>query len=414
MNFRITLYLDTRRNPQNGRYNVRLRLYDPESTKTRFITTVFKFTKKDFKSIWETKTPRNEFKQDRKKLEKLLERAEKLASQLRPFSFDSFESAWKDKPGEKENVFIQYDAKIEQKKKNGQLGTADSYQCSKQSVVKYLEDENGEDQKSLLFREITPAWLQQYENYMIEKGKSPTTTGIYLRPLRALFNEAISNNIISRDIYPFGRRKYEIPHSNNTKRALSKEQLKKLFEANPATPEQQKAKDYFFFLYSCAGLNIKDLINLKYSHLKDDKLIYIREKTKRTTKGHSKPVVVYLNQFAKDFIEKHGNKDKTPENYIFPICSQQMTDEQKYSQSKTFTRFVNQHIKKLAEANGLPGDISTYWSRHTFATTAIRSGASLEQISQALNHNNLSTTKAYFAGFEDEAMKELTSNLMNF
>jgi site-specific recombinase XerD len=414
MNFRITLYLDTRRNPQNGKYNVRLRLYDTERKKTRFITTVFKFSKKDFKSIWETKTPRTEFKQDRKKLEKLLERAEKLASQLRPFSFDSFESAWKEKPGEKENVFIQYDAKVEQKKKNGQMGTADNYQYSKQSIINFLKDETGLEPEKLLFREITPVWLQQYENYMIEKGKSPTTIGIYLRPLRALFNEAIANNIVSHDIYPFGRRKYEIPHSNNTKRALNREQLKKLFEAEPATPEQKKAKDYFFFLYSCAGLNIKDLMYIKYSHLKDDKLIYIREKTKRTTKSHSKPVVVYLNQFAKDFIKEHGNDVKTPENYIFPICSQQMTEEQKYFQSKTFTRFINQHIKKLAEANGLPGDISTYWSRHTFATTAIRSGASLEQISQALNHNNLNTTKAYFAGFEDEAMKELTNNLMNF
>jgi len=414
MNYRITLYLDTRRNPQNGKYNVRLRLYNTGSKKTRFITTVFKFTKKDFKSVWETKTPRTEFKQDRKKLDKLLERAEKIAGQIKPFTFDSFETVWNDKPGEKENIFIQYDALIEQKKKNGQLGTADNYQYSKQSLINFLKDENGEDPEKLLFREITPVWLQQYENFMIEKGKSPTTIGIYLRPLRALLNDAIANNIISGDIYPFGRRKYEIPHSNNTKRALSRDQLKNLFEAKPATPEQRKAKDYFFFLYSCAGLNVKDLINLKYHHLKDDKLIYIREKTKRTTKSHSKPVVVYLNQHAKDFIEKYGNDVKTPENFIFPICTPQMTDEQKYMQSKTFTRFINQHLKKLAEANNLPSDISTYWSRHTFATTAIRSGASLEQISQALNHKDLSTTKAYFEGFEDEAMKELTNNLMNF
>ena len=91
-----------------------------------------------------------------------------------------------------------------------------------------------------------------------------------------------------------------------------------------------------------------------------------------------------------------------------------MSETDKYKQSNNFTRFLNQHLKKLAKGNGLPEEISVYWARHSFTTQSIRSGASLEQISQALNHKNLSTTKGYFAGFEDDAMRALTDNLMNF
>jgi integrase/recombinase XerD len=44
---------------------------------------------------------------------------------------------------------------------------------------------------------------------MVDNGKSLTTVGIYLRPLRAMFNEAIAANLITQEYYPFGKRKYQ-------------------------------------------------------------------------------------------------------------------------------------------------------------------------------------------------------------
>jgi hypothetical protein len=38
----------------------------------------------------------------------------------------------------------------------------------------------------------------------------------------------------------------------------------------------------------------------------------------------------------------------------------------------------------------------------------------MEFVSEALSHSNMKTTKGYFAGFEDEAKKELMETLMNF
>ena len=227
-------------------------------------------------------------------------------------------------------------------------------------------------------------------------------------------NTAISKGVIKQSLYPFGRRKYEIPQPKAVKKALTKEQLKKLFEAVPQTPEQIKAKDYFFFLFNTAGMNVKDLAGLRYENLQTDTIVYVREKTKRTGKANHKPVVVYLNDYSKEFIAKYGTPEKKPKNYIFDVYKPEMDEDQQYRESQNFTRFINQAIKILAKANGLPGEISSYWSRHSFATNAIRSGASLEQVSEALNHKNTGTTKGYFAGFETDAMKELTANLMKF
>ena len=68
----------------------------------------------------------------------------------------------------------------------------------------------------------------------------------------------------------------------------------------------------------------------------------------------------------------------------------------------------------MAKDNKLPEDISSYWARHSFATNSLRKGASMEFISEALNHSDLSVTKNYFAGFEDEAKKDFANKLLDF
>lgn len=428
MNIKISLYLDTRRKPQQGKYFIRLRLYDPESNKARFFTTTFKYSETDFDRIWKTKQPRNDVKEQRKELEALIKKAEETARKLENFSFDNFEKLWYNKPGNETDVLHHYQQTIERLNNYDRIGTALNYKNSKNAVIDFVANEKGQKPKKLHFKEITPAWLERFERFMrsdktilkpdgqtiIKPGRKATTVGIYLRPLRALFNEAIDQKTIGRDVYPFGRRRYEIPAQKAVKKALTAVDLKALYNAEPATPEQQRAKDYFFFLFNCAGINIKDLAGLKYSDLQGETITYIREKTKRTTKADQKAVIVFLNEYTKQFIEKYGNTDRNPGNYIFPIYTPGMTPQERYKKSQNFTRYINQHLKLLAATAGITDEISTYWSRHTFATTAVRSGASLEQVSQALNHKDLSTTKAYFAGFEDNAMKQLTANLMNF
>ena len=425
--YSISIYLDKRRLLKSKKYPVRLRVYIPDPINPRgqqkLYPTKFEFTKAEFASIWETEKPRKEHKSTIKDLQSLIDKAEEVAEKLQPFTFDMFEKRLYQKPGNAEDVFLRYQQAIAHYEANNQIGTASSYDLSLKSIKEFLTFENKAEPENLLFREINPLWLQRYENFMVtdryideklKKGRSHTTVGIYLRPLRALYKQAIADGTAKQELYPFGRRKYEIPQPGKVKKALSREQLKKLYEAKPENRHQEKAKDFWFFLFNAAGINIKDLARLKYSNLHDDKLIYIREKTKRTAKTNLRPVVVHLNDYAKAFIEKYGNPDKVKDNYIFDIFSEGMTEKEKFRKAGLFTRTLNENVKNLAKANGLPEEISTYWSRHSFATNAIRGGATLEQMMQALNHHDLSTTQGYFAGFEDESMKQLTDNLMNF
>jgi len=118
---------------------------------------------------------------------------------------------------------------------------------------------------------------------MLEKKKSISTVGIYTRSLRTIFNKAISDGIIPNDLYPFGRHKYQTPTALNVKKALSLEDIKKIYDykAPPGTMKEQ-ARDMWLFSYIANGINPKDIAWLKYSNIKDDKIVLIRQKTIRT------------------------------------------------------------------------------------------------------------------------------------
>jgi integrase/recombinase XerD len=416
----ISIFLDTRRAKANGNFPVKLRVFTPQPRKQKLYPTKFEFTEKEFKSIWETSKPQLDNKIVKKQIEKVEEKAEEIAEKIRPFDFEQFEKLLYRNKGEGANIFYHYEIIIQNLENNNQYGTASNYSLSKKSLIDFMIHEKVESLDVLLFSDITLNWLTKYENYMIETLKrSPTTVSMYLRALRTVFNIAISEKEIDSDMYPFRRNeqeknKYIIPTGENVKKALDKIELKKLFEAEPKTSEQAKAKDFWFFSYSCNGMNIKDIVLLKYKDLKNDTIEFYRAKTKRTTKKKTHKIVVNLSRYALSIIEKYGNPNKDQDQYIFSIISEEDSNLLKHNKIKNFTKFINQNLKILAASVSITDDISTYWARHSMATQAIIKGASMEFVSEALGHNNLKTTQNYFAGFPEKDKKKFMEKMMKF
>ena len=61
-------------------------------------------------------------------------------------------------------------------------------------------------------------------------------------------------------------------------------------------------------------------------------------------------------------------------------------------------------MKKICEDLKLGVTVSTYWARHSFATFLKWKGVSIEVISEALGHTDISTTQNYLDSFEDETL----------
>lgn len=410
MSYIISIYFEKRRKKSNGKCSIKLRVYNKSDNakKVRYFTTGIHLTKQEFETIWinpDNKNLRGNNKQIYLKLLEFEKRANDVADAMTFFDFAKFEMKLFRKSTDNNSLKYYFDLIINDKLKNNKIGTAESYKYTLSS----LEDFSKTD--SLTFNIITPQWLKEYENYMLSNNKSYSTIAIYTRTLRAVYNKAIEQNDISNDIYPFGKNKYKIPRTKKVKKALNSQQLKVLFNAEVSNSNEQKAKDFWFFSYSCNGMNLKDIALLKYSDIKDGKFTYYRAKTFDKS-AEKTEITIYLTDFTNSVLKKYGNKKKN--GYVFDIIDIKQNATIQYKKIKNFTRYINDHIKRIAKEYELPLDLSTYWARHSFATNSLRKGASMEFISEALNHSDLSVTKNYFAGFEDKAKKEFADSLLDF
>ena len=153
---------------------------------------------------------------------------------------------------------------------------------------------------------------------------------------------------------------------------------------------------------------------LKYKNIQEEYIVFERAKTERTSRSDPKPIVVYITGEIAAIIEELGNKDKRPDNYIFPILYEGVTPLRQYDLVQFFVRFINDWMVKICQNLGSGKKATTYVARHSFATVLKRSGASTEAIQEALGHEDIRTTENYLDSFGNELKKELAGRLTAF
>lgn len=406
--FRETKHLKRK----DGTYPVQLAIYDKNTITTRYLMTKFGFENKEsFSQVIEGRSTTKDGKLLKKEMDTFLNDAEAKATSLKVFSIPEFKELLKRRISIGDTVTVFYNNKITELKEAGRAGTASNYECSLNSLELFRKSQKKGG--PFYFQEITTSFLNQYERWMQKEGKSNTTIGIYLRPLRSILNDARS---IKKDIpYPFHTKAnggYKIPGSIKTNKALNSNDLKKLFEGTPENEDQEKAKAFFFFSYLSNGMNIKDISLLKYKDFLNDSFRFVRAKTENTTKDRQQIIEVVLMDFHREVIEKYGNDKKR--EFVFPIINGRMNAEKQRSEIQRFTRYINDHIKKYAEALGVTGEISSNWARHSYATKMMNDNVSLEFIRQSLGHQSIATTQHYLSSFESKEKKKNAESLLNF
>lgn len=410
---KITFYLDTRRAKSRGIFPVKLRVYFNGVTK--LFPTTLDLAPEEFEGALAV-NPRKAYEHYREVMDDIMDKAKVARNALTIFTFERFEDKLYNVAPPKDDIPAYYDAYIKKLEEEERIGTADNHRLSIKSIHKFNNFlARGGRPDRLHFVHVTPEWLNKYERWMLNQGLSITTVGVYLRPLRTIFNLALADGIITHEYYPFGKRKYQIPAGRNIKKALGKPDLKKLAEFPVEEGSiRDKARDFWFLSFQCNGMNIRDILLLRYRDIQGNKIVFTRAKTQRTNKGNQKPIVVMITDPIKAIIDKWGQKKATARTFIFPFLNDDMKAREQLEVTKNFTRFINQHMKPLAREAGIDADVTTYWARHSFTTIIMRNGATIEMASGLLGHQSIETTRNYWAGFEDDAVVAVTKNLMNF
>lgn len=400
---------DTRIQKNDGTYAIKLRVtYNREQK-------YFPIGKYLSKNEWQTLKEGKHRNKDLKDLERYLsgieDKAVKILDNMESFSFTEFRNRFNAKPKNRASVLEALQKRHGELTDKNRISTALTYQYTIKSIQDYIKSVN---RKKLSYSDITPEWLQSFEDWMTANKKSLTTTGIFLRNLRTILNQAIEEGVLSRENYPFSKNKYQIPSARNIKKALTIENIKQFIEYPPKTVAEARAKDFWLFSYLCNGVNIKDIAKLKYKNLDTKRISFVRSKTERSTKANQKSITAIRIPEINAIIEKWGNKNIELENYVFPILSKEDTPEQEYDKIKQAVKTINKYTKRIGKELGFELSLTTYTARHSFATVLKRSGAPIEFISESLGHKDLRTTESYLGSFEDDTKESFQRKLLDF
>lgn len=398
----ISLFLDNRRVNKNNSYPIKVRVTYKRERK--YYSTGKSLSFEDWEKIDNARS--SELISIKKDLQISFEKVRDIVQRLEEegnFSFDNLNIRLGKITGD--TVNSAYENRINTLNEEGAVGNALSYRSAYRHLEKYAGSR-------VSFDSITVEWLKKYEKAMLAEEKSYTTVSIYMRCMRAMFNAAKTAGMIKEAQYPFGRGKYEIPIGKGRKMALTLQQIKQVISYTDGSEATENYRDLWFFSYLCNGININDMLKLKFSNIEGDEIYFYRAKTINTSK-EKKEISALLTPEMKKIIEKWGNEDKSPNNYIFPYLDGYTTPIEQKKRVQDVTRRINKHLKKIGDALGISG-ISTYTARHSFASVLKRSGANIAYISESLGHSDMKTTENYLASFEKEERIKNAAFLTNF
>mgnify|MGYP005754970707 FL=1 len=228
--------------------------------------------------------------------------------------------------------------------------------------------------ENIEFHEVTPTWLQNFDEFMVPDTPALNARSIHFRNIRAIFNAAIRDKIIDPKLYPFGKGKYIIRTQKTPKRSLTVQQLRGIRDVTD--PKLKPYADTFMLIFYLAGINIIDLLNL--TEITDGRIHFHRAKTARYYSIKVEPE-------AREIINRyHGDK-------ILLVWGEH------YKDYRNFTKRFLKELKKIGKLKtvGCPC-LSSYYARHSVATLAANKlNIPKDTISHLLGHGEETVTDIY-------------------
>ena len=390
----VLVVLDGRRAKNNGLFPVKVQVVFKREQK--FYPTGKDLSVKDWNELSETKSKilisvRNDIKNTFEKVETVVKSL--VSDDI--FSFDALNM----RLGKcvSDTLNMAFAAKMDALKNDGAIGNMLNYQ----SAIRSVEAFSG---NKIPFSDVTADWLRRYEKHLLSENKSYVTVSMYIRCIRAIMNDAKRSGAIKEYQYPFGKGRYEIPAGKGRKLALNMQQIKEVVTYTDGRETTERYRDLWFFSYLCNGVNFADMLQLKFRDIEDGEICWYRAKTIHTSKV-KKEIQATVTPEMQGIIDRWGNSDKKPDNYIFPYLTGDETPIKKKMMIHDVIKRTNKRLKRIGATVGVEG-LTTYAARHSYATVLKRSGANIAFISESLGHSDLKTTENYLASFErDERRK---------
>ncbi len=260
-------------------------------------------------------------------------------------------------------------------KRQNRMGTATNYSAAHASFSRFR---GGVD---IALDRLDRSVMEEYQSSLLAGGLALNSVSFYMRILRAVYNRAVEQGITA-DRRPFAT--VFTGMEKTRKRAITAVEIRRIHTLDLSSrPELEFARDIFIFLFFCRGMSMIDAAFLRMTDVVRGTISYRRRKTGQRLE------VKIISQIS-EIIDRYHIPGSP---YLLPVILSPGRDERR--QYESALRRVNNALKTIGTMAGISVPLSTYVSRHSWATIAKKRNVPVAVIADALGHESAVTTAIY-------------------
>lgn len=297
-------------------------------------------------------------------------------------------------------------------KQNGHISLSNNYTSAGHSFSRFLGTSNKTD---IPFGYITPELMSDYEAWLQNRGLCRNTTSFYIRALQSVYNKAVRQGL-TQDQQPFCTTYRGVARTH--KRAIDTADVCQLSRLDirhallsggyghgrrldNMQHQLEFARDIFIFCFCARGLTFVDLAHMRKSDITGSQLIYVRRKTRQRIEVQVEPMMQAI-------IDRWPSKT----DYLLPILTKTGNPHTVYQQYRYALGRYNASLDTLGSMlGGLK--LTSYVSRHSWASAARQHHVPLSVISQSMGHDSEKTTEIYLKSLECNVINQTNHDLLN-
>ena len=238
-------------------------------------------------------------------------------------------------------------------------------------------------------------FLLDFHDHLLLDGLFRNTICFYITGLRSIYAFAIRECKLDYDPHLFSS--VACGSVPTEKRAISAETIALLHAADlSGVPRLDRCRDLFMLSFHLQGMPFVDLAHLRKSDIQGGLIAYRRHKTGGT-------VCVSLIDPARDIFDKYAD-EVLDSPCLLPLITLSGADGHRQYQSAL--RRHNRQLKDLGSYLGIKETLSSYVSRHSWATLAYHNGVDVGVVSQAMGHHTEEVTRIYLSSFDQQRLAE--------
>lgn len=272
---------------------------------------------------------------------------------------------------------------IERLLQNGRFATARNYLRTQASFAAFAAG------RAIPLVRFDERVVAQYDAYLTQRRVVRNTVSFYMRILRAVYNRAVRERL-APPADPFARVYTGVDRTR--KRAVDERVLRALRDLPlEHKPVLSLTRDLFFFSYYMRGMAFVDMAFLRKSDLSDGVIRYVRRKT-------GQPIVVRVEPCMQRLVERYLCEERP---YLLPLLRSEEPACAYMEYLSALGRY-NRNLKRLGGLVGVGSSLTSYTSRHTWATVAHNLQVPVSVISAGMGHSSERTTAIYLAALEED------------